>query len=204
MAPNARCLDGTVAEDIRFSHASYGLLSGGLLATLHIGRIPPFQALSSPFRIVLVLVVVVLVLEIPATQLSACIASCRVAAPEPGEEPLYHVPIPKPYLSQTANPRPENSINKRLPGTAARVAFTQGLRRICLRWASPWGKSCAENFPRAACCQPIELPPNPASSVRPPFSNALSTPDISSAKFSSPHCPNLHSSFVVSTNVRHP
>jgi hypothetical protein len=83
------------------------------------------------------------------------------------------------YLSQTANPRPENLINKRLPGTAARVAFTHGVRLVYLRRGSPWGKSRAESFPGAGCCNLIELRRNKAGS-----------PPDSSRDFPTPDCPN--------------
>ena len=48
VAPNARRLDGTVAEDIKFAHAALDKLSGGnvvggLVVTLHIDRTPRFQ-----------------------------------------------------------------------------------------------------------------------------------------------------------------
>jgi hypothetical protein len=50
VAPNARRLDGTVAEDIRLAHAALDRLSGGLLANLHIGKATPFQVHSFPNR----------------------------------------------------------------------------------------------------------------------------------------------------------
>jgi hypothetical protein len=46
VAPNARRLDGTVAEDIRFAHTALNKVSGGfgkIGCTLHIGSPSPFQ-----------------------------------------------------------------------------------------------------------------------------------------------------------------
>ena len=52
VVPNARRLDGTVAEDIRFAHTALDRYPGvgGLVATLHIDSPPPFQV-PLPFTV---------------------------------------------------------------------------------------------------------------------------------------------------------
>ena len=60
VAPNARCLDGTVAEDIRLAHASYWIALRGVAGHSTYRQDVTFS--STHFSIVLMLVIV-LVLE---------------------------------------------------------------------------------------------------------------------------------------------
>jgi len=97
VAPNARRLDGTVAEDIRFAHAALDKLSGGNVVggiSCHSTyrqdapfsssfTVYPFGVRRSPFHIVLVLV-----LETSALSMR------RAMRPAPGGEPLYPVASP--------------------------------------------------------------------------------------------------------------